>query len=38
MIELIKKIYIWYFKNIKKYDYFTITENGIITSYTFFKK
>ena len=38
MKKTIKKMLVFYYKNIKKYSYYTITYNGIITDYIFSKK
>ena len=35
MTRIIKKMRFYYYKNIKKYEYFTITENGKISNYVF---
>lgn len=37
-MKTIKKIKLFYYKNIKKYEYFTITKDGKIVSYIFEKR
>ena len=37
MKNFIKKLIIKYYINIKKYNYFTITQNGVVCSYCLYK-
>lgn len=35
---MIAKLRVYYYKNIKKYDYYTITVNGVIEDYVFTRR